>query len=27
MSKKITKIEAPLPRHMGSVWKHFGWKI
>ena len=27
ISKKITKIEAPLPRHMGLVWKHFGWKI
>ena len=27
ISKKITKIEAPLPRHMGQVWKHFGWKI
>ena len=27
ISKKMTKIEAPLPRHMGLVWKHFGWKI
>ena len=27
ISKKLTKIEAPLPRHMGLVWKHFGWKI
>ena len=27
ISKKIIKIEAPLPRHMGLVWKHFGWKI
>ena len=27
ISKKITKIEAPLPKHMGLVWKHFGWKI
>ena len=27
ISKKITKIEAPLPRHMGLVWKYFGWKI
>ena len=27
ISKKITKIEAPLPRHMGLVWRHFGWKI
>ena len=27
ISKKITKIEAPLPRHMGLVWKHFSWKI
>ena len=26
-SKKATKIEAPLPKHMGLVWKHFGWKI
>ena len=25
-SKKTTKIEAPLPKHMGLVWKHFGWK-
>ena len=27
ISKKTTKIEAPLPKHMGLVWKHFGWKI
>jgi 23S rRNA pseudouridine955/2504/2580 synthase len=27
ISKKTTKIEAPLPEHMGLVWKHFGWKI
>ena len=27
ISKKPTKIEAPLPKHMGLVWKHFGWKI
>ena len=27
ISKKMIKIEAPLPRHMGLVWKHFGWKI
>ena len=27
ISKKITKIEAPLPSHMGLVWKYFGWKI
>ncbi|MDC3017918.1 RluA family pseudouridine synthase [Paracoccaceae bacterium] len=26
-SKKTTKIVAPLPKHMGLVWKHFGWKI
>ena len=25
--KKTTKIEAPLPKHMSLVWKHFGWKI
>ncbi len=27
ISKKTTKIEAPLPKHMDLVWKHFGWKI
>ena len=27
ISKKTTKIEAPLPKHMGLVWKHFGWQI
>ena len=27
ISKKTIKIEAPLPKHMGLVWKHFGWKI
>ena len=27
ISKMTTKIEAPLPKHMGLVWKHFGWKI
>ena len=27
ISKNRTKIEAPLPKHMGLVWKHFGWKI
>ena len=27
ISKNTTKIEAPLPKHMGLVWKHFGWKI
>ncbi len=27
ISKKTTKIEAPLPKHMSLVWKHFGWKI
>ena len=27
ISKKATKIEAPLPKHMSLVWKHFGWKI
>ena len=27
ISKKTTKIEAPLPKHMGLVWEHFGWKI
>ena len=26
ISKKTTKIEAPLPKHMGLVWKNFGWK-
>ena len=26
-SKKTTKIEAPLPKHMGLVWKNFGWKV
>ena len=26
-SKKITKIEASLPKHMALVWKHFGWRI
>ena len=26
ISKKTTKIEAPLPNHMGLVWKNFGWK-
>ena len=27
ISKKTIEIEAPLPEHMGSVWKHFGWKF
>ena len=27
ISKKTIEIEASLPKHMGSVWKHFGWKI
>ena len=27
ISKSTTKIDAPLPNHMGLVWKHFGWKI
>ena len=26
-SKKTTKIEASLPKHMALVWKHFGWRI
>ena len=26
ISKKTTKIEAPLPKHMDLVWKNFGWK-
>ncbi len=27
ISKRTTKIEAELPKHMETVWKHFGWKI
>lgn len=27
ISKKTIEIEAPLPKHMGSVWKYFGWKF
>ncbi len=27
ISKKIIKIEAELPKHMDTVWKHFGWKV
>ena len=26
ISKRTTKIEAELPKHMDTVWKHFGWK-
>ena len=25
--KKTTKIEAKLPKHMDTVWKHFGWVV
>ena len=27
ISKKTTKIEATLPKHMDTVWKHFGWEF
>jgi len=27
ISKRITKIEAKLPKHMDTVWKHFGWQV
>ena len=27
ISKRITKIEAELPKHMDTVWKHFGWQV
>ena len=27
ISKKTIEIEASLPKHMGSVWKYFGWKV
>ena len=27
VSKETIKIEAALPTHMKSVWKHFGWKV
>ena len=27
VSKETIKIEAALPKHMNSVWKHFGWKV
>ena len=27
ISKKITKIQAELPKHMDTVWKHFGWEV
>ena len=27
ISKKATKIEAELPKHMDTVWKYFGWKV
>ena len=27
LSKETIKIEAELPTHMNSVWKHFGWKV
>ena len=27
VSRKTIIIEAELPKHMSSVWKHFGWKV
>ena len=27
ISKRMTKIEAELPKHMDTVWKHFGWQV
>ena len=27
ISRKPTKIEAKLPEHMDTVWKHFGWQV
>ena len=27
ISRKTTKIEAELPEHMDTVWKHFGWQV
>ena len=27
ISKRVTKIEAELPKHMDTVWKHFGWQV